>query len=319
MRIYEAGCPIEVEFRSQQDRVDVRHDQAVKLSTSVVVDLCSVEVEVERSAGHVRVEGVRATNESEAYTRAKRLASTALAALSLELQGHNPNQHLGHIRLAPVLAQMSVSPRDATIAESVDLRLVTHLAVMEAQAFADAASRSEDLRFLLAAYDAAIGPLDVRSKFYNAFTIIEHVESTRTADVSPRRLLTKAQRLAVERVLEEHLTREVGAEVARLARQRIANPLAQATHESRDTKLLRILVDAFGISEIEYAAKKWPVDHALVATFTKTRNGLFHGATTGGDAKIADTTGKLIKVVERALRHLLLAAPCAAEAPLRNT
>lgn len=309
MPTYSVHVPLLVQYQSSYDSPTFSSDYGVKIPPiSFQVGLHSVTLEEENSTYILKAMGIEATDESKAATSAANDFEMLSAALSLDLQGKNPNSHYGHPRFSwrsrDIIVQEAPKAAGLQIRDALGIKVTHHFKAENSQRFIEAQASHRLIRFLMATYYESLGPMDMRSKFYNAFVVIEFIEANLVDRIKTTAMIQATlldPLIAIARAfLESHGISKDG--VNRLI-ERSLGILRTATVENRASKLASILNDVLKIASIEYATKTITVDKELAKSFINQRNRLFHAAEASEDIK--PLTDQIILVVEKILLYLV--------------
>lgn len=153
----------------------------------------------------------------------------------------------------------------------------------------------ENVGFLLDSYYNSLQPLDIRSKFYNAFIIIEYLES-KYAKSLPSELLIKDNDYTA---IEGFINKQIGA-YPKESKSRIISTLRgiikNQTLKTRAEKLVYIINECLGCKEIEHFGKITPVDKGLCTNWINARNKSFHA---GEPQNLKNLTDLLILLIQQ--------------------
>ena len=307
MPTYQVTIQLTVEYTGALDTFDSETTAGLVASSALSVSGVPMEMSIQDRGGELVIPALNADDEESAFHEATRIAIVASQLISLQVQAQNPNQHYGHVRIAFRPRDLDVSPRDNWPAESFSMHHRTEVQTDHLSEWVDAIDQSEELAGLMASYYAALAPTSSESKFFHAFSIIEHVETHYSSYMGFRPLLGKWIERMLQGVLKlTMLLRFVDAE----ERERASNLLGSAigshrnTMESRQHKLKAILNKRFGISSIRYVTTDVTIDNKLLSAIIRRRNKLFHGSLSArkGLKRECDIT---ILLVQSILAHLL--------------
>lgn len=250
----------------------------IRLRASANLEGVNIEVQVEDSAGVMRIENITAENEYKVQEETSKIIDTVLHLLSLEIQRRNQNQHWGHVRIGWRASSMKIEPRDASITGELHNHLIQTVDIPDVSDMLGRCHNNRDLGFLLAAYYFALAPADFKTKFYNAFTIIEHIEKRYRDRINSTLLLSESQIKNLLGVVNAALKFIEDVKVRKRVYSDISGTVKGTTQENREEKLYRILWDVFNVRTINYYANQVEVNIDLLKRFIKTRNSLFHGS-----------------------------------------
>jgi hypothetical protein len=317
-RQYTVTVKLLVEQLRPFDKHDFKASSGLVITTDLSVAGGSLHVEIPKSGDGEARFTVDASSEGDAVERTMSGLALACAALSLEIQRKNPNQHYGHVRLSWDPASFTVSPHDNWLTDAVGLRSTTSLKVESAPGWLAIAEADPRIATLLEGmYYAALAPTSDRAKLGAALAVIENVE-TRFADRTPKgTILTSKQADAVEKAALDALEKEGGsADASSRLRQHI-RVFRSRTVMNRSVKLAYIFNEVLGVRNITFATQEIPIDKALIENIVEARNRLAHGAASrppGGEHAVIGhdefrkLTYKAILLAEAAIVSLLSGA-----------
>ena len=304
MRFF-ASVPLLIEFQSAYDGPWFSSDYAVGIGTAsfrVGARVASVE---NRPGGLLMtVTEIEARDRADAATLAAEDFGVVAAALSMDLQGQHLNSHYGHPRFAwrsrDIQIESIVRPAGINLEASVATKTLLHFTPSRTQSLIAMQLERSIFRFLLNCYYSALAPTEPRSKFYNAFTIIEFVEANFVRRIATSALVSPELLTELGTSVEETLERSgVTAEASSRIRNRSLGPLQSATMESRASKLAQILNSVLGVRALKYVGLDFAVDTGFAKSLINARNRLFHAGEASGEIKtLAD---KLILTAEQVL------------------
>lgn len=307
MPTYRAEVPIAINSSQRNDRQGFRTSWGARINTELVWNalrcrLISLDPTVVRAV----FDEVVADHEAAAYEIVSGALAFIVPFVSLEVQREHVNRHYGPLRATWERAAVDITPHDNWPAGSVAARMESIVGFNNPDAQLAVLSGTPELRLLLLSYDRALAPDDDESRFFNAFAIIEFVESRFSTRARFPPLLTDA---VAEEILTATTTRAQqlvpDQQIVQRIRNLVSSPLRRATLENREAKLLAILRDDFGVTSVTDATGPTEIDVAFVRRLTDARNRLFHGAAGADAAAFPRLTDKLTLVVEGILRALL--------------
>lgn len=312
---YTARAPLHIEHQSPLDTHCFQMSNGVRFQARYDSPPLRVAVDIDGAEGHADISGLAQPDEDRAFAEACRVLARTTAVATLQVALANPNPHYGHMRVAWRPGEVTLTPRDQVPADAVGVNARTTVGADE---FGDRLGRAladPELALLFASVARATGDSDFRSRFYNAFSIVEYVEARMTGDLGCAPLLSPAQLGALLEGIDRALPRDDLAEgVAGRVRARVRGSLLNATMESRAEKLRRILVERCGIQTIPMPQGETAIDRVLVQRFIDLRNQLFHARQHEGEAglvdqAVRDTTTALVQTALKVVAHLADAEP----------
>lgn len=311
MNKYKAEIPLILQYRRDGDSRETTYDSEVHVA-QFTVRLFDVECFVsERPTGtHVTITEILCKTEDEAYSLAIKTLTELCVALSFDIESSNLNKHLGHLRFTWRNKDIIITPHDQAVQENVAIQGILTLQSPQTPAILSKVSTDPTLGFVLRAYYNALSPLDFKSKYYNAFVIIEYLETHFTAYITTTPLLSTEQMEALQGATETALSgmgldREKSKRISSRAFQGIKDPKS-GTEESRNEKLSLIFTDFFGIKTIRFNQEIVAVDQVLTKTLIDVRNYLFHaGKSKVTDGDLARYTNLLLILIELVVQKLL--------------
>jgi hypothetical protein len=278
----------------------------------------AVSVESENGSMTAKAGAVEATDKTVAADIATEIFDLLVVALSFDLQGRYPNSHNGHPRFSwrrRELRIFQLAPREGLMIDgSLAIKSIYKFPAERTQAFLSTIESNPILAFLVTSYYQALGPLDTRSKFYNAFLVVEFVERLAEEQL-PIALLLDPKLLEPSISIMRAYLSSHGLDRGEMERIicRSLGQLRTATRQSRQTKLLQFLKEKLQITSVFYAGQEHPVDDELIKNVIEQRNRLFHAASKD-DQDVKKLTDLLILLVEKLLTCLLERAELTADA-----
>lgn len=297
-----------MEYISDYDKHNFYYESGIEIDTDIVIKSSICHIKSKDDSINIRISDIEAENEDDAFKKVENIIHEIKIVLSHVIQKQNQNQHYGHIRLNNKKKEISILPRDYSISENVGIKLTQIIKKDTIQEYFDAALNNSDLRFVLNSYHNSVGPYDLRSKFFNAFTIIEFIEkkysdSLNVTPLLPLELLDNIKNHISDTLKEKEVQQEI---ISRTV-SRVNEFFINATFESRKKKLLLILKDIFKIDSITYITKEIQIDEQLCDVLIKYRNNLFHGNKKEIDnLELKEKLEKLILICERVVSYYLL-------------
>lgn len=276
MTKYSAKIPLIIENLSMVDTHEKSYSSDIELTVSATDDLVEIEITMKGEIKEARLSNVVAQNEHDAFKIICNIMSKVKAILTFKTQLNNPNRHLCHTRINWKPSDIEITPRDSCPSESFSSKMIQQIKHMDLQGFIIQINNSQSLEFLFNSYYEALSPTDFRSKFYNAFTIIEYIEDNFTSCIKINPLISGDECNDLKSEVEEVL-KKLNLCKIRNKMCSLIGTLKTSTSENRKEKLFSIIKDVFGINELKYGSRTLKINRALTDQFIDTRNKLFHG------------------------------------------
>jgi hypothetical protein len=306
MQQYGASVQVQAEFNSQYDGIGGSSKHDAQFECRFKVREIEIQASMKNGKGEFRVNNYFAKDENAAYEEIASLLQTVSQILSYEIQRVDSNAHWGHTRLAWHRADLRILTRDSAITDRMDMT-VTQLVKPERleEKIASCLSHKEK-SFILSCLYNATGPYDYRSKFYNAFTIMEYLESNYSETITVTRMYDDDKLEEIGVIINGGLSTWDEA-LRNVAITSTKETLKKKSVESRAMKLAAILNDSFKIPSIAHISGEILIDIKKVKDFIATRNALFHGSSMNGgqEGDLKLNTEHLIAVSTQVVDRLL--------------
>ncbi|WP_322922980.1 hypothetical protein [Paenibacillus campi] len=301
---YRAQVPLHIEYVSDFDKHDFSTSRFFEVNTLLEIKGVHCNICSSNEKNIVAISGLIAENENEAFEKASKLFNMIAVCLSLHINKADPNCHYGQARFAWLKKEVIIKPRDQRISDSIAIQSSTKLNTQDSQVIITNMSDSVELSFLMQAFYGALQPVDLRAKYYHAFTIIEYLENIYKDKVGTKRFTTDSVEHCAQSLINPLRERGCSDEDIKKALEIINGGLKRATIESRQEKLLLILNNIFDIKSVLYINENVNINAIKVREFIETRNKLFHGGS--NIATLKNTLNVLILVCENILTKLCM-------------
>lgn len=304
---YKIRLPLELEQKANFNKHDFSSSDDVKF----LYENNDFSIRGNEGEYSIELNEISATDRDECSKVVEKEISKILKLCSLIIQTQHSNQHYTHLRLnfdinkisfieeAEIENPISNDNNIITITEklnihdSVSIQSV-HSVKLELYDELEKYYDDKSFRFILDAYYRALNSTDVITKYFNAFSAIEFIETSFIEDITIHKLVSEDIINSMIQSVENKLDHDTFSRI----KERIRNNLVNATFESRADKLLTIIVEVFNINKIESGMINKNIELLFVKEIIKLRNSLFHGK------KIDERT--MQKIRNKALELILL-------------
>jgi len=297
---FKVKVPMELEYRSNFDEHNFSHKNELKFEFTSSYDEFNYSLLGEDGKYILTIDNLLAENENICIERVKSFLNSLLPLASLIIQSRNSNQHYTHLKLDYHISKVNIDQQvkidvqeqsreqngqviklseQLTIKESVQMTSITQIDFSNLDTFFNNYN-NEVFKFVLDSYYRSLSATDPETKFYNAFTVIEFMETYFKNDIKTSKLLDKDEMDKVVACIEENISRNKERIVSR-----VKGTLSNATLESRHEKLIAILNDIFMIKSIKCGVVGKDIDIDFAKQIIKIRNSLFHGKTLSEEEK----------------------------------
>jgi len=291
---FKVKVPLELEYKSNFDKHDFSHKNELEFKFSSSYDEFNYSLHGEARNYTLLIDNIIAENEAACIEKVKSFLNSLLPLASLIIQSRNSNQHYTHLKLDYLISNVNIEQQaridvqeqsqeqngqviklsdQIMIKENVQITSITQIDFSKLNIFFNY-SNDKVFQYVLEGYYRSLSATDPATKFYNAFTIIEFMETYFRNDIATSSLLDKEEMEKVVKCLKENISRNVERIVSR-----VQNTLSNATLESRHEKLITILNDKFMIKNIKCGTVDRDIDIDFAKQIIKIRNSLFHGKT----------------------------------------
>lgn len=307
MAEFNVSVPIVVEHLSMNDSPWVSSHTKVEIQDKDILlgdYVCSVALD-EQGVSIARILNVIAQDQAGAVALAIPVFDMLVCSLTFEYHALHATSGDGHIRFAWNVRDvrvLDVRHQGIRVSATLGVDVARKFEIRQSQAFIDSMRQNSGLEFLLQSFRASLAPVDDRSKYYNAFVVIEYIEAkeeqitTKLLNPDHLKALVDASKGLLESLGVKRDT--ICRVVARVAE------LKKVTVEGRAVKLMALLSKRFGIGSIKTRGGDVALDRDVVQSLIDTRNELFHAKPTG-IAELPKKTEWLICVVRMILEVLL--------------
>ncbi len=292
MSLYNLILPVEVEFLSPLNSFASSLDMAVNYSAEAKIGTISIVTKIQDKNGTISLENISANSENNAINIAIQIFNTATNLIALDIHLQNKNPHYGHPRIGWDVSKVTIAPRDSFMSEDVRTKMISEMKPRLFTGSIENAYSKKQIQSILSSISASFLSVDYRTKFYNAFTVFEYLESNYTDKIKTTPLLTEAEVSALEKAIEETIRNQNPDSIRRVTSS-FRDAVSKLTHENRATKLRAILNDLLKITQVNYASEMKPVDYDVCKKLIEMRNGLFHGKTALTDRYMVDKDFKI--------------------------
>lgn len=286
MRRYSVSVPVSISFRSAYDTHDFGYAHQVEYEAQTVLEGVTVNISISGESGSIELRGIRAKSEVEAVQRSQELVTTGSNLCSLEIQLQNSNPHYGHPRVDWEPRLIDVTPSDQWPREELSITAKQEIDSSVFPRRLEKVSRCRDVSFLLSACAASYYSVDYRTKFFNAFLVLEFLEQRYAASIETTRLVEDSLLEVVDEAVRGVLV-TLEQDVINRVVSAVRSTLTRMTSESRALKLTRVLNDVFGIQLLEYLREEVAVDVEFVRDLIEKRNAFFHARPVPADRYVA--------------------------------
>lgn len=176
MAIYSTKIPLVIENLSMIDTHEHSYSSDIKLTVSANDDLLKIEITMNEEIKEASLYNVVANNEHDAFKTICNTMNKIKTVLTFKTQLDNPTRNICHMRINYKPYDIEIKPSDSCPAESFRNKMILDIKQLDLQGFINQVNCNPFFGFLLNSYYEALSPTDFRSKFYNAFTIIEYIE-----------------------------------------------------------------------------------------------------------------------------------------------
>lgn len=305
--MYSANVPLIVEYLSPYDDThDCKYSGKLELITSNKIGSTEVNITIKNETCEANLFNINAQNESEAFKIVKGMMHRELIALTFAIQFKNSNCHLDRIRINWKAGDIAINPKDNWPSDSIKIEKIKSIAQLDSQSIIEQIDKNPSFEFLLNSYYAALSPTDFRSKFYNAFTIIEYIEKNYSSHVKFTPIASKQNLNTLKKEVDKILKMSCFKEIRNKVRQTIGN-LNQSTKEDRKEKLVQIIKKVFDVHQIAYATQILEVNEILIGKFIDIRNKLFHGNDLDSQENLEDNLKQIVYKLILLVESILLA------------
>lgn len=305
MRSYSVTAPIAVDHISPQDTYDFSSDSMISLQTVLSLGevLCDVQLGKENV---VTISGLQADTEKEAFQKASRILTQICVAITTLSEMRNSNPHYGQLRLRWQPRDVTISPRDHAISDSVNIASTKKLKLDSLEEVTETLLRGGDASVIADAYYRSLGPQDARTKYAVAFFVIELVERRCTKRITTNLLLPQDRVDEIIDIVESTLIGhdKVRSDVPGRVKGRLGF-LKSATQETRAEKLTKILREVFEIREASTGVKSHTIEPSLAEALINARNDLFHGKEVEDSNAFHELALILVDIVGKVLDRVL--------------
>ncbi|RRS29874.1 MAG: hypothetical protein P794_09505 [Epsilonproteobacteria bacterium (ex Lamellibrachia satsuma)] len=295
---FKVKVPLELEYRSNFDEHNFSHKNELEFEFSSSYSEFNYSLHGKAGEYTLLIDNIIAENENACIEKVKSFSNSLLPLASLIIQSRNSNQHYTHLKLDYLISNVNIEQQvridvqeqsqqqngqvinlsdQMMIKEDIQITTSTQIDFSNLNIFF---SHYNDkvFQYVLEGYYRSLSATDPATKFYNAFTIIEFMETYFRNDIETSHLLEKDEMEKVVTCLKENIS--INAE--RIV-NRVKSTLLNATLESRHEKLIMILNNIFMIENIKCGIVNRPIDTDFVKQIIKIRNSLFHGKTFSED------------------------------------
>lgn len=316
MTNYSVKVPLIVEFVSSYNKYDFKAGYKIEIDHNLNIFGCDLCVKSEKGNYTLFIENINEENEENLLKKVEKILYFVSRGLSILIQEQNEFQHYGHARINWEINKIEIDPRDSFVSDSVGMTVTFKPDTLELQNYLNKILSNEKLQFIIDCNYNSIAPLDIKSKFYNAFSIIEYIEENYKNDISTTPLINKCLYKEIENILKKVLIesknvqftdkKELNDYIARILNI-FSSKFKNATFQTREEKLLLIINEKFKIFDVEITPRKFQVNKEFVKSIIKTRNNFFHAKkySTEELKSFKDITDQLIVLNTKIINKLL--------------
>jgi hypothetical protein len=228
---------------------------------------------------------------------------------SLIIQNKHSNPHYSHIKLNYNIFKIIIleeTPNldifknqfNNNVRESLSMTSILCINFEKLDELFNIYQEDINFKYILNCYYRALSATDSYTKYYNAFTVIEFIETYFKQDISTNLLLEENTLKKIISDLDNNTL------ISNKHKDRIINrvmaTLKSATLETRAQKLELIIKKIFKINEINMLSKNKKITVEYLTEIIKIRNTLFHGKKINEESKIRifEKCLELIKLIE---------------------
>lgn len=291
---YEVKIPLILEQKSNFNRYDLSSSQQLNFEYSGKYDKTKYLLKGSNANYEIIFTELISKNYEECMEDIEKYLKIILPLSSLIIQSQHSSQNYTHLRLgydisnSKLISEKSISRKEEHVIlknieitdslrmreslnmlmrQNIDFKLLDELLLFMNQ--------DKEFSFILECYYRAIASTDSITKFYNAFTAIEFIESNFTKKISTNLLIDNDTLEQLEKNIQNNNLINEDNE-GRII-NRIKSTLKSATLESRAEKLEQIIIDFFKVKEIIVITESRKINLKFISSLIKIRNSLFHG------------------------------------------
>lgn len=313
---WEIYAPCFIDYEGAYDAPDFSSAFGVRVDGQFGEGSFSASVKSDdQDDSKLHINAVFESNAQEVTAEALRLLDRICKAVTFSIQRQNANSHLGHAVVSYQPQAVKVSPvspdkparvwqkGNAVVVEMVEhVRITESLhvkmsSIIDPSDFGDyfgAMAGAGENEYLFDLYYQALRSRHPRTKFYDAYAVVEWFENSFRDMVTPIAAPEKIEKLFADEefiaLLRRYFPNQQQCNRVRAAFKR---ELSRLTLEGR-RKLLKFLATEYDLREVHLAGRSYKADEVLVKAM-EARHRIFHGGPTPADIKeLADC---LIQVV----------------------
>jgi hypothetical protein len=291
MNIYEINVPLSLESKSNFDKHNFNSLVELEFEFKNTFENLEYQLVGKDKNYIVIINSLLAENEEECINKVVIFLESLMPTCSLIIQSKNSNQHYTHIKLNYIISQIKITKQTPVAKEEVHgsnqvIKLSDQITMKDHMQITSTISvdfnglnqlishyfDDKEFKHILDSYYRALSATDSVTKYYNAFTVIEFIETTFSKDIETNLLIKKES-------LELMLSTLESGDAANQERiiLRIRSTLSSATLESRREKLVSILKEVFNIDSLRSGAVSLVINDEFAKEAINIRNSLFHG------------------------------------------
>jgi len=291
MNIYEINVPLSLESKSNFDKHDFNSLVELEFEFKNTFENFEYQLVGKDKNYIVIISNLLAENQQKCIDKVVIFLKSLMPTCSLIIQSKNSNQHYTHIKLNYIISQIKITKQTPFVKEEVYgsnqvIKLSDQITMKYHMQMTSIISvdfnglnqlikhyfDDKEFKHILDFYYRALSATDSVTKYYNAFTVIEFIETTFSKDIETNLLIKKE---SLELMLST-LERGDAANQERII-NRIRSTLSSATLESRREKFVSIIKEVFNIETLSNGAVSLVIDDDFAKETIAIRNSLFHG------------------------------------------
>lgn len=259
MKQYKIRVPLYLEQKSNFNKHDFSSFEDVEF------DYKNNEFSIigDKGTYNIEVNEIFANNRDECSKIAEKLLQKITKLSSLIIQSQFPNQHYTHLKLNYNITKISFleeNEREKCILTNSDIihlkdKIELHDALTMHATYKidfnlyDKLEKyfdDKEFKFVLDAYYRSLSATDAVTKYFNAFSAIEFIETSFFKKISVNKLIPEN---IINKMIKS-IENEIETDIFNRIKERIKNCLLNSTKETRAEKLCAILNEVFEIHEI---------------------------------------------------------------------
>lgn len=281
---YKIKLPLELEQFSNEDKYNYTSCSVMEFNYQGNNFL----LHGEENNYFIEISNIEADSREICVSLVEKYLSDILKISSLIIQNQYSNQPLTHLRLTYSISKIQFldeKPIDNKI-NSTDKHIVIDTISLHhniSMKNYDKISFEEydklfqclddkNFKYVLDSYYRALEPTDFITKYFNAFSAIEFLETNYVNKIETHKLIEES---FIEKMIQS-ISNDLKKDDLERIKDRIKNVLSNATEENRASKLCSIIY-WFGITEIHSGLLSQKIDSEFTKKIINLRNSLFHG------------------------------------------